>query len=259
MASTLKDLRTEAGYKSARAFAEAAGIPVPTYSRYEQQPDKIPMGAARQLADRLGCSIDMVVGRGEFDASAMRGPVQRRYDALSKDSQRLVDEFLEFAEARDAKAKRARATEDRRRDIELVRSYERLLDQAIVDDPDGYGWVIYGGADERREAFAQLVEKAASDRTDLEIEDFEFSYRLGLCTTLVTDEDGREIPMTPGTLTISKEEAEELERLSTKEREKLEKRDGEVTKRLLKAYDALHAELPQAFVAFEYDSSRSVP
>jgi len=100
---TLQSLRREAGYASARAFAERLGIPAPTYAKYERQPEtpdnRIPMGAAWKIADALGCSIDVVVGRYADDDEATR--VQRMYDRLTPGSRERVDEFLDFIEYRE--------------------------------------------------------------------------------------------------------------------------------------------------------------
>ena len=98
---TLQRLRREAGYRSAKEFAEALGIPGSTYARYERAGDGadcgIPLPAAWQIADRLGCSIDLVVGREDIDAPEPEG-IQPRYDALSADGRALVDSYLSYVE-----------------------------------------------------------------------------------------------------------------------------------------------------------------
>ena len=102
---TLQRLRREAGYRSARDFAAELGIPASTYSRYERQPEgpgmAVPLSAAWAIADRLGCSIDLVVGREDIDAPDEH-PVQSRYDALSGGGRGLVDGFLDFVEQSEA-------------------------------------------------------------------------------------------------------------------------------------------------------------
>ncbi|MBR1830317.1 MAG: helix-turn-helix transcriptional regulator [Atopobiaceae bacterium] len=82
MAKNIQDLRREAGYRSAKDFAAAIGIPASTYNRYEAQPDAIPLRQAWAIADFLGCSIDMVVGREPVSAEDMRGDAQKFYDGL---------------------------------------------------------------------------------------------------------------------------------------------------------------------------------
>ena len=100
---TLQSLRRKAGYASARAFAERLGIPAPTYAKYERQPEtpdnRIPMGAAWKIADALGCSIDVVVGRYAKDDEGTR--IQRMYDTLTPGSKRRVDEFMDYIEYRE--------------------------------------------------------------------------------------------------------------------------------------------------------------
>ena len=68
---TLQRLRCETGFRSAKDFAEALGIPSSTYARYERAGDGIdcgiPLPAAWQIADSLGCSIDLAVGRKDID------------------------------------------------------------------------------------------------------------------------------------------------------------------------------------------------
>lgn len=59
----LKSLRAAAGYRSARALANELDIPVPTYSRWERNPQSMPLAAAWALAEHLDTTIDAVVGR----------------------------------------------------------------------------------------------------------------------------------------------------------------------------------------------------
>lgn len=102
---TLQRLRREAGYRSAKDFAEALGIPSSTYSRYERAGDGadcgIPLPAAWQIADALGCSIDLVVGRENIDAPKPDKELQARADALSRSSSEMLEDYLRFLEYRD--------------------------------------------------------------------------------------------------------------------------------------------------------------
>ena len=101
---TLQRLRREAGYRSAKEFARTLDIPAPTYARYERQPEspecKIPMGAAWRIADILGCSIDVVVGRISDDQER-EGNIQSFYDSLSESSRSRMDEYMSFIEYRE--------------------------------------------------------------------------------------------------------------------------------------------------------------
>lgn len=100
---TLQRLRREAGYKSAKDFAEAVHIPASTYSRYERAvegPDcGIPMYAAWTMADELGCSIDLVVGRADIDERP-DATWDDRIGALSVMDRENVASFIEFVEKR---------------------------------------------------------------------------------------------------------------------------------------------------------------
>lgn len=55
------------------------------------------MPAAWQIADKLGCSIDLVIGREDIDTPDPEG-IQPRYDALSPEGRALVDSYLSYVE-----------------------------------------------------------------------------------------------------------------------------------------------------------------
>ena len=101
---TLQRLRREAGYRSAKDFAAVLGIPTSTYARYERQPEgpdcAIPLSSAWQIADALGCSIDLVVGRTDIDA-AETPTLDERADALSLNARETLSVFMDFLEQRD--------------------------------------------------------------------------------------------------------------------------------------------------------------
>ena len=75
MKTNLQELRKAAGYGSARAFAEAVGISVNTYTGYEQDRIKLTLEKAWQLADALGCTLDELAGR-EWSPSEYSDPRQ---------------------------------------------------------------------------------------------------------------------------------------------------------------------------------------
>ncbi|MDO4401302.1 MAG: DMT family transporter, partial [Coriobacteriia bacterium] len=76
-------------------------VPVgPRKEEIADEPDnRILMGAAWKIADALGCSIDVVVGRYDEDDEAMR--IQRMHDSFTPGSRERVDEFLDFIEYRE--------------------------------------------------------------------------------------------------------------------------------------------------------------
>lgn len=59
----LQKVRKAAGWKSARAYAEHLGIPVDTYTQYEQGKRTMNIIVAWEIADDLGCTLDAIAGR----------------------------------------------------------------------------------------------------------------------------------------------------------------------------------------------------
>lgn len=106
---TLQRLRREAGYRSAKDFAEAIGVPVSTYARFERAGDGpdcgIPLPRLWAIADALGCTIDLVVGREDVDAPR-HDSVQSRYDALGPAGRQLVESYLSYVEESESQGSR---------------------------------------------------------------------------------------------------------------------------------------------------------
>lgn len=102
---TLQRLRREAGYRSAKDFAAVLGIPASTYARYERQPEgpgcAIPLASAWQIADALGCSIGLVVGREDIDAAGTP-TLDERAGTLSLNGQEMLRGFLGYLKQLDA-------------------------------------------------------------------------------------------------------------------------------------------------------------
>lgn len=63
MKPRLQELRREAGYRSAKAYAEHLGMNPSTYTEYEQGRVSMPIEKAWQIADDLGVSLDELMGR----------------------------------------------------------------------------------------------------------------------------------------------------------------------------------------------------
>lgn len=101
----LADLRRAAGYRSSKEFATALGIPATTYSSYERtlsDPESgVPIRAAWSIADKLGCSIDEVVGRGRAADGGSERDLNAAYRALSEGGRARFDEYLQFLDFRD--------------------------------------------------------------------------------------------------------------------------------------------------------------
>ena len=173
MASTLQELRRQAGYRTAPEFARAMDISESTYARYESSPDKIPLDKAWRLADVFGCSIDAIVGRERIEVGDARGEVQRAYDNLSPDSRVALDKYLVFLVQSDAD-ERARAEEAERRRFEaLATTYETLYINSLNEDAP-FGELANEGDPEKRrggfEAFITLMaeEKRGESGTEFE-------------------------------------------------------------------------------------------
>lgn len=161
MASTLLELRRQAGFKNAKDFAAAEGIAAATYARYESAPEKIPLKAAWQLADRFGVSIDAIVGREHIDVTELRGKIQDGYDALSEQSQASLRDYLAFLTQRDACEDRKHESEERRRcDALCYRLEQVFLTHLENEDPELFA---FGSGKQLREKFEAFVAKRAKE------------------------------------------------------------------------------------------------
>ena len=155
MTKSLQDLRKEAGYKTGKDFADECGMTSSTYARYEKDPSGIPIKSAWKMADVLGCSIDAIVGRENPQTADERGDVQKRYDALSPACRSLVDDFIEFAETKDATlAEKAR----RERESHYMRVFRRYQDLFFAElDKQESDLLILGTSDDLRGRFEEFI------------------------------------------------------------------------------------------------------
>ncbi|WP_154434261.1 helix-turn-helix domain-containing protein [Olsenella porci] len=240
MSSTLQDLRKEAGFRTAKDFAEAVGIPAPTYTRYEQDPLKIPIDRAWKIADGLHCSIDAVVGREHIDVNDMRGDFQKNFDSLSPDSQGLLEVIAAAIKGREnVKKKEARAKEEARYD-----AYLSYYEQAFVESLDAGSTlgdsVIFGSDKEKRIAFERyLFERAAKKRAEkVEANCAPREEELTLNAASIIDTDGKTVfcddprfdELIENSLRAIREELEEEYR----------KQDEAEIEKIMAAYDRLH-------------------
>lgn len=168
MASNLLELRKAAGYKNSNEFALAHEISVSTYARYESNPDKIPMGAARQLADIFGTTIDAIVDREAPVPACMRGEVQLEYDGLTPEARQLADELREFVLMKDAKIRERRRREEERPYEALCYQYEQQMLSQMRDGAAFGELVAFDSAEAARAAFESFLrEQAAKKRGKL--------------------------------------------------------------------------------------------
>lgn len=238
MATTLRELRENAGYRTALDFARKIGISKTSYSRYEADPTNITMGAAHVIADELGCSIDAVVGREPVPEGAMRGEVQKAYDALSPHSQALVDEFLEFVAAKDAAARRKRDDAVAREYEHIARHYERQF-YLEADDEDA---IVFGTAEDLREMFRAFLEDKARARTETIIDDAlvdRETQMLKAAKLIVVDDEGTH-PTGLKDPETEKLIAEELDALKAKLEDEHRRANAERIEKIMAAYDRIH-------------------
>ena len=271
MPKTIQELRKEAGYRSGREFAAVLGVSPSTYSRYEASPDSIPLKAAWAMADLLGCSIDVIVGREHVEVSDMRGEVQKIYDDLSPQSQYLMDDYLEYLVMRDEAAEQRRQEEEDRKYREYAEYYERLFLQSEEDD-SAFGEMATFGSQEKtraRASFEDFIRERAAKKRESDMEQRSFDYRLDLTQGYhgpVFDEHGEMVDVIDEPPV---EDEEELERLVDEYRTstlaKWEERDEEVIEKIMAAYDKIHLQtrLPMfdrpGAVALEYLPERPRP
>ena len=164
MASNLLELRRAAGYKNSNDFALAHKMSDPTYARYESNPDKIPMGAARQLADIFGTTIDAIVDREAPDPACMRGEVQIEYDGLTPEARQLADELREFVLMKDAKIRERKRREEERPYESLCYQYEQQMLSQMRDGAAFGELVAFDSAEAARAAFESFLHEQAAKK-----------------------------------------------------------------------------------------------
>ncbi|WP_165043061.1 helix-turn-helix domain-containing protein [Adlercreutzia sp. ZJ138] len=232
MAKSIKDLRQEKGFRSAREFADALGIATSSMSRYDRDPESIPLKHAWAMADLLGCSIDEVVGRAHVTSGT--SVLQDFYDGLLPETRALLDDFLEFARMKDADVRKRRKAQDDGKYERLCQFHERAFRQVLYDRAD-FGEVVEFDtpADERMAFMLFLRDQAAAKRKpgiDLHVEGLEEEMRGGYI-----DSDG----------TAKTWSEEEIESMLAEERAQMDaeyaKKDEEVIARVMEAYDRLHS------------------
>lgn len=78
---SLQTARKQAGFKSARAFAETMGLEVTTYTSYEQGARAFSAEQAWNFAEALGCDIDELVGFETSSHQSFDDPAQEALNA----------------------------------------------------------------------------------------------------------------------------------------------------------------------------------
>lgn len=253
MATTLQQLRKEAGYRTAKDFAEAIEVPPTTYARYEQSPDKIPLKQAWMIADFLHCSIDAVVGREPIDVDSMRGDVQKFYDDLSDENQKLFDEFKEFVALKEETARKKKQAAEDKQYRQFAEYYERLFFQQAERDASFGDTLIFKNPEQTRSDFEHFINERARVKREREIEEY--------CDELLCelqnpgaeplyDENDEFIGYADPDFLTDEEIGNTLQAARTTTTQEYEERDKEVIAKIMKAYDELHAEPDIRMVAF---------
>lgn len=244
MATTLQELRKEAGYRTAKDFAEAIDVPPTTYARYEQSPEKIPLKQAWMIADFLGCSIDAVVGREHIDITAMRGDIQRFHDSLSPDNKVLHEDFLDFLALREENAAERRAETEKLKYMQIAQYYEESFMSTMVDKSVRNSTPTVFMASRLRSKFERYLREKFAQQAEADLQEY---------TSDLDDELWKEAGLDPSLLEMTRDLPEELEseivsildKLETG-REKFarnrEQEDREVIEKIMDGYDALHPE-----------------
>lgn len=160
--NTLVKIRKREGYETAKAFAEALGIPYTTYQRYEADPDKMPASAVCAVADLCDLTADEVIGRAPADARDLT--VQNFYDRLTMEGRELMGQLMGVVAERDAAIRKQVAYSEVQRYTAIARYYRReLLAVADVDER----WrdrVLFGAPADRRAAFEEFVREKVETR-----------------------------------------------------------------------------------------------
>ena len=218
MAKTIQELRREKGYRSAREFADALGISPSSMSRYDNQPDTIPVKVAWAMADRLDCSIDEVVGR--MPVTSGKSELQEFYDGLHRWNKELFDEFREFIKAREQRAASLEHAAVDRKYERLAQYYERKFNNAVFDYMKPEDLVAFDQPWMIRDGIASLVEDELEESRARRAHE-----KVGEMTGATQEEDEAWL----------NRYHEELARIEAEEGS-----DGEVIDGIMEAYDRLH-------------------
>lgn len=166
MPSTLLRLRRRSGYRTARSFAEAVGIPPSTYADYEARPTRIPIERACLIADRLGCTLDEVYDRAEPGAVPGAGAdgVSAAYAALSQRSRRDLSEYAAYLRQRDERTGQVAREREEARWGSLESRYEEGFARALLAGE------LAGTGESPREAFrAYVASREAGEGADVRV------------------------------------------------------------------------------------------
>ena len=156
MGRTIQQLRKDAGFRTAREFAEACDFTPSSLARYEKEPDNIPVKSAWKMADVLGCSIDDIVGRESELTADLRGDVQRRFDGLPQPLQESLDDYLGYLEAKAERVGDAMRQELDGGYMDIFKLYLVIFMEGMSEEEKNET-LMYGASDRMRERFQQFA------------------------------------------------------------------------------------------------------
>lgn len=99
MKTQLQAIRKQAGYKSAKAFADHIGMPVGTYTDYEQGRRMFTLEKAWEFADALDCTLDELAGRkapNRASGDARMGSIADSYESMNDTGRARLAEQAEM-------------------------------------------------------------------------------------------------------------------------------------------------------------------
>lgn len=242
MASALQLLRKHAGYKNADEFAKVVDIVPSTYKRYEQLPEKIPTTVAWKIADELGVSIDVIVGRKTMGDENSLDAV---FSLLTKADKKLLLTFIDFLVAKEEKEADIKEEKRNRQYEEFARYYERMfMDSSFGGDLEAD--IAFATPSQYREMLEDFIRAKAKTKRESEAAEYEENEISSMLTSeplYENDETGMEV-------FVGYNEPQEVNQViheaalnKTKYLERKEEEDERTIQRIMEAYDRIHPEL----------------
>ena len=93
--TNLQAMRKRAGFKSAREFAQHIGVPVDTYTSYEQGKVNMSLLQAWEFADALKCTLDELAGRKVESLTHDERVIVNGYRAVDEKAKRRIKRNVE--------------------------------------------------------------------------------------------------------------------------------------------------------------------
>lgn len=105
---SLKELRREHGYRTAKELADVLGINLYTLRKYEAGISRLPLELACRLADLYDCPLDVIAGRATVYESPQLAGVEsqiiRSFRQASEDGRRAISAVAQSQLTEDSRA-----------------------------------------------------------------------------------------------------------------------------------------------------------